>query len=145
MQILEIKKTIQTEIAILANIENSQKKLRDAVFKRDWAALETELITCNALTSSLAEIEKYRIECVKILPPEERSNSELQNGTTLLRKKLIEIKIKNDALNRYVCLRRDFLQTVFDNALPARRNCTYSRSGSVMRNEPERIVLDIGA
>ncbi|GMO59482.1 MAG: hypothetical protein Ta2A_05390 [Treponemataceae bacterium] len=145
MQILEIQKTIQTEIAILANIDSAQKKVRDAVCKRDWAALESELITCNALASSLAEIEKHRIESMQTIPQAERQNDELQNGILTLRKKLLEAKIKNDALNRYVSARRDFLQTIFDTALPARRNCTYSRTGSVMRNEPERLVLDIGA
>lgn len=60
----------------------------------------------------------------------------------LMRQKLAVSKIENDALSDYIRVTKDFLQGVFNNAVPQARNTVYSKKGRLVNAMPESVVLD---
>ena len=60
----------------------------------------------------------------------------------LMRQKLSVSKIENNALSEYIRVTKDFLQGIFDNAVPQARNTVYSNTGKVIKAMPESLVLD---
>ena len=59
-----------------------------------------------------------------------------------LHSKLLRSKIENQILNKYIETSRNFVQGILDNAVPQRRNVLYSRSGKIIKREPESVVLN---
>lgn len=144
---------------LLDRILLEQKIVHSAVTAKDWESLETSLYRLNNLSSSFAMLEDDRLKQCGLLAnyyglPEEEINlykivaclpiedrkSVLESYQTV-HQKLTFSKIKNNALNDYIRITREFLQGVFDSVIPQRRNVVYSRTG-IVKSEPERLVLD---
>ena len=59
-----------------------------------------------------------------------------------VRNKLNKSKIENHVLNEYISTTKNFLQGIFDEALPQRRNTLYSRFGKIVKPELQSVVLN---
>ncbi|HAC31547.1 MAG TPA: hypothetical protein DCF70_02845 [Treponema sp.] len=59
-----------------------------------------------------------------------------------VRGKLNKSKIENKVLNEYISTTKKFLQGIFDDVLPQRRNAVYSRNGKMVDNGLHSVVLN---
>ncbi len=143
----------QTEL--INQIFQMQKSVRSCVTNRDWDSLQSTLYYINELSEGFTELEERRIKyfhdfgaaigsdittVAKNIPPQFKNP--IQSVFTDMKKKLLASKIENDAVNEYVKLSQEFLQGIFDTVLPQRRNTLYSRTGSLIKNQPESIVVN---
>lgn len=143
----------QTEL--INQIYQMQKSVRSCVTNRDWDSLQSTLYYINELSEGFTELEERRVSyfkdfgaaigsditnVVKNIPPQFKNP--IQSVFNDMKKKLLASKIENDAINEYVKLSQEFLQGIFDSVLPQRRNTLYSRTGSLIKNQPDSIVLN---
>lgn len=144
---------LKAQSTLLDEINENQKELRNATRFRNWENLET-VLRCNELLSDkFVDLENKRIEifekfgCDKsndiyhILPQlsveYKKSVLELYHQ---VRQQLLVCKVENESINQYIKITQEFLQGVFDNVMPQRRNVVYSIDG-IVRNQPESLVL----
>ena len=59
-----------------------------------------------------------------------------------IQSKLMKSKIVNSALNDYIKISRGFVQGVFDNVVPQRKTTVYSRTGALVKNQPQSMILN---
>ncbi len=143
----------QTEL--INQIYQMQKAVRTCVTERDWDGLQNTLYFINELSEGFTELEERRVKYFqdfgaasgsdintvsKNTPPQFKNP--LQSVFTDMKKKLLASKIENDSINEYVKISQEFLQGIFDTVLPQRRNTLYSRTGSLIKNQPESIVVN---
>ena len=141
--------------AVLAEIITQQRILRTAVTAKDWKQVERAGFEVNALAARFSYLENERMqvfkqlcsekpddifEVARDLPPAFRRP--VIEAFHQVRQKLAVSKIENEALNEYIRITRNFLQEVFDSVLPQRRNTLYSSAGTVVKVQPESVVLN---
>lgn len=141
--------------AVLAEIITQQRILRTAVTAKDWKQVERAGFDINALAERFSYFENERMqvfkqlcsekpddifEVARDLPPAFRRP--VIEAFHQVRQKLAVSKIENEALNEYIRITRNFLQEVFDSVLPQRRNTLYSSAGTVVKVQPESVVLN---
>ena len=141
--------------AVLAEIITQQRILRSAVTAKDWKQVERAGFEVNALAERFSYLENERMqvfkqlcsekpddifEVARDLPPAFRRP--VIEAFHQVRQKLAVSKIENEALNEYIRITRNFLQEVFDSVLPQRRNTLYSSAGTVVKVQPESVVLN---
>ncbi|MFC2288652.1 hypothetical protein [Treponema lecithinolyticum] len=141
--------------AVLAEIITQQRILRTAVTAKDWKQVERAGFEVNALAERFSYLENERMqvfkqlcsekpddifEVARDLPPAFRRP--VIEAFHQVRQKLAVSKIENEALNEYIRITRNFLQEVFDSVLPQRRNTLYSSAGTVVKVQPESVVLN---
>ncbi|WP_449190074.1 hypothetical protein [Treponema lecithinolyticum] len=141
--------------AVLAEIITQQRILRTAVTAKDWKQVERAGFDINALAERFSYLENERMqvfkqlcsekpddifEVARDLPPAFRRP--VIEAFHQVRQKLAVSKIENEALNEYIRITRNFLQEVFDSVLPQRRNTLYSSAGTVVKVQPESVVLN---
>ena len=141
--------------AVLAEIITQQRILRTAVTAKDWKQVERAGFEVNALAERFSYLENERMqvfkqlcsekpddmfEVARDLPPAFRRP--VIEAFHQVRQKLAVSKIENEALNEYIRITRNFLQEVFDSVLPQRRNTLYSSAGTVVKLQPESVVLN---
>lgn len=140
---------------VLAEIITQQRILRTAVTAKDWKQVERAGFEVNALAERFSYLENERMqvfkqlcsekpddifEVARDLPPAFRRP--VIEAFHQVRQKLAVSKIENEALNEYIRITRNFLQEVFDSVLPQRRNTLYSSAGTVVKVQPESVVLN---
>ncbi len=143
----------QTEL--ITQIYEMQKSIRESITKRDWETLQSTLYYINELSEGFTELEERRIKyfhdfgavigsditsVAKNIPPQFKNA--VQSVFADMKKKLMISKIENDSINEYIKISQDFIQGIFDTVLPQRRNTLYSRTGSLIKNQPESIVVN---
>lgn len=151
----KIKTLLKAEDAILTEIYNVQQKIRESVNERNWDNLQNYLDLFDALSNKFASFETERIECFNYLGLKDSSsfsslNKKLSQSVSLdikdlyvsVKQKLLASKIENNALNDYIKITSEFLQGVFDNVIPQRKNTVYSRTGSIVKNQPKSMILN---
>ncbi len=151
----DIYKVLVAQSDVLGAIIVQQQIVRTAVTSKNWNQLQDSVNIVNHLTKEFIELEAKRSsECAKLNPnnPDDiftiatKVNPELKSGILgmfhQVRQKLVVSKIENDAINEYIRITQDFLQEVFDNVLPQRRNKLYSSKGKVIKNRPKSVILD---
>lgn len=147
--------TLIKQNEILGEIIAQQRLLRSAL--RDKQSLEVEKVVqgINVLAGNFAMLEEKRLEYCMQLHSDEPNDMFLvsKNLPLVFKKPIIEIfhqirqklavsKIENDAISEYVRITKNFLQGVFETALPQQRNVRYSESGSIIKLQPESVVLN---
>lgn len=121
-----------------------QKKIRKDVTERNWENLEFHVQTLNILTNHFSELEKNR----EITYKEAKKSSggkDVLLGNPLyhsVHQKLAASRVENESLNKYITVTRSFIQGIFDNVVPTRRNTLYSATGKVVHAAPEALLLD---
>lgn len=125
-------------------ILTEQKKVRKDVTVRDWDNLEAHIASLNVLSAQFQILEEKRKRLYEAAN-EEAGGKDVLLGNPLMHmvhQKLVASKIENDALNNYVSVTQKFLQGVFDNVIPQRRNTLYSRKGQLIKTAPESLLLN---
>ncbi len=142
------------QIELINQIYQMQKSVRSCVTNRDWDSLQSTLYYINELSEGFTELEERRVKYFqdfgavgsdistvsRNIPPQFKNP--IQSVFNDMKKKLLLSKVENDAINEYVKLSQEFLQGIFDSVLPQRRNTLYSRTGSLIKNQPESIVVN---
>ncbi len=151
----DLYKTLVSQNEVLGAIIVQQQIVRSAVTSKNWDQLQEAVREVNKLGKSFANLEAKRIEkSLKLNPqnsddiftianivPEEFKKCIIENFHQV-RQKLVVSKIENDAINEYIRITQEFLQGVFDNVLPQRRNKLYSSTGKVIKNQPKSVILN---
>ena len=133
-KVLEI---LNQENETLDKLLDCQSNVHIAVKTKNWIGLEEDLENIRRLSFEFSALEEKReaISSVEI-------GVEEKSLMLRLHSKLLRSKIENQILNKYIETSRNFVQGILDNAVPQRRNVLYSRSGKIIKREPESVVLN---
>ncbi len=147
--------TLVSQNELLGAIIVQQHIVRSAVTSRNWIQLQDAVNEVNKLSKEFAHLEAKRIvKCSKLNPKNPDDIYTVANAAPFefkkciienfhqVRQKLVISKIENDAINEYIRITQEFLQGVFDNVLPQRRNKLYSSTGKVIKNQPKSVILN---
>lgn len=130
--ILEKENSLLDEVLVL------QQDLRNAVNEKDWTKLMSVISSINLKMDSFNHLdedrEKYAVS--------QKDDSEILNLLSEVRGKLVRTRTENKALGDYINITRNFVQGIIDTALPQSRAKVYSRSGSIVRNQPQSVVVN---
>ncbi len=151
----DLYKILVSQNEVLGAIIVQQQIVRSAVTGKDWNQLQDAVAEVNKLSKVFTSLESKRIEkSIKLSPknPDDIfvvssfASDELKKCIIetfhQVRQKLVVSKIENDAINEYIRITQEFLQGVFDNVLPQRRNKLYSSTGKVIKNQPKSVILN---
>ncbi len=143
MENLELKNTIcqtlKSEAELLDKIIEVQRGVHECVLKRKWLLLEEKIAKMNELSSCFTELDKKREE---LEAEYSFKDFELAGAKAQVKSRLLKSKLENKVLNEYIFTTKNFLQGIFDQVLPERRNVTYSRYGKIVKPELHNVVLD---
>ncbi len=143
MENLELKNTIcqtlKSEAELLDKIIEVQRGVHECVLKRKWLLLEEKIAKMNELSSCFSELDKKREE---LEAEYSFKDFELAGAKAQVKSRLLKSKLENKVLNEYIFTTKNFLQGIFDQVLPERRNVTYSRYGKIVKPELHNVVLD---
>lgn len=151
----DLYKTLLEQNEVLANIISQQQVLRTAVTSKNWDQLEQTMSNMNPLTDKFSLLEDQRMIICSKLSPDDPNNivcvsqslpsafrKPIIESFYQIRQKLAVSKIENETVNEYIRVTKDFIQGIFDTALPQRRNILYSSTGAMIKVLPESVVLD---
>jgi len=151
---------LRQETALLARLSGAQEVVRNAVFARDWADLESMLSRLDAYGHEFAllEAERARVfaEIAPIVGAERESvgfyalvsrleplmRRELTELYRRLKLDALKVRLANDALSTYLADARSTLSDFMDAAFPDRKGRIYSRRGTAVHAEMRSLVLD---
>ncbi len=135
----ELSVLLKNESALLDKIICEQETLHECVLKRQWLLLEESLSKLNEMSETFAQLDKKREELSDGFAARDFELSALKAE---VKSKLLKSKLENRVLSEYIVTTRQFLQGVFDDVLPERRNVTYTRYGKLIKPELHNVVVD---
>lgn len=146
---------LQEQNKTITLIYELQKALRTTVNEKNWINLQNNAIKLTKLSENFSELEMKRVSYFSYF------GNELGNDVykiskkihidfskkiifeyNTLRQKLAVSKIENNSLNDYIRITSNFIQGVFDNVIPQRKNIVYSRNGQLIKNQPKSLVVN---
>ena len=152
---IEINDILVRENDLLNAILSEQRLIRETVTNRDWERLDNSIQRIQGLSEQFTQFEAYRAKLVFNFTGNEKLDiyqiahlfsldlrQTVLENFRLMKQKLAVSKIENDALSDYIRVTKDFLQGVFNNAVPQARNTVYSKKGRIVNAMPESVVLD---
>lgn len=152
---VKIKSVLVSQDKLLSEIYDTQKKLRESVNERNWDELQYHLASFNALSNKFSELENERLKCFEYFGFKDGASlnttdknisketlNDIQQLYNSVKQRLLASKIENKALNDYIKITTEFLQGVFDNVVPQRKTTVYSRTGSLVKNQPQSMILN---
>ena len=152
---VKIKTVLVAQDNLLSEIYDTQKKLRESVNERNWDELQYHLASFNALSNKFSELENERLKCFEYFGFKDGASlntidknisketlNDIQQLYNSVKQRLLASKIENKALNDYIKITTEFLQGVFDNVVPQRKTTVYSRTGSLVKNQPQSMILN---
>ena len=151
----KLKSVLISEDKTLTEIHEVQKIIRSSVNERNWNDLQNNIISFENLSNEFALLEEERLECFDYFGLKDgaglsSSNNKFTHEATgdiqelylSVKQKLLASKIENNSLNNYIKITTEFLQGVFDNVIPQRKTSVYSRNGSLVKNQPQSMILN---
>lgn len=135
----ELIGVMQEENALLDKILSVQTVLHNCVKEKNWEELNKNIEDLQNLSDKFVELEEKRTELSEQVG---KDDAEVRPVLSEVRGKLQRSKIENRALNEYISTTRKFLQGVFDEVVPQRRNKRYSSKGEIVKPELSSVVLD---
>lgn len=135
----ELISVMQEENALLDNILSVQTVLHSCVKEKNWEELNKNIEDLQNLSDKFVELEEKRTELAEQVG---KDDAEVRPVLSEVRGKLQRSKIENRALNEYISTTRKFLQGVFDEVVPQRRNKLYSNKGEIVKPELSSVVLN---
>lgn len=130
---------MQEENALLDKILSVQTVLHNCVKEKNWEELNKNIEDLQNLSDKFVELEEKRTELSEQVG---KDDAEVRPVLSEVRGKLQRSKIENRALNEYISTTRKFLQGVFDEVVPQRRNKRYSSKGEIVKPELSSVVLN---
>lgn len=152
---LRLNDLLCKENELLNVILTEQRLIRETVKTREWSQLDAAIYRIQKMSDEFKNLESQRLNILYQFTGDESLDvyqishmfsldlrQSLLESFRLMRQKLAVSKIENDALSEYIRVTKDFLQGVFDSAVPQARNTLYSNKGKVVKSMPESLVLD---
>lgn len=152
---IELNKILAKQNDLLTVILTEQRLIRETVTKRDWEQLNAAIYRIQLLSDEFSVLEESRVQVIKSFTGNDTLDvyqishffssdlrQSLLENFRLMRQKLAVSKIENDSISEYIRVTKDFLQTVFDTAVPQARNTVYSNKGNIVKTLPESVILD---
>ncbi len=153
----KLNELLLKENDLMTIILTDQQAMREAVRQKDWGTVEDKTYKIAMLSEEFSALEDERghllasmsvdtdavadiYKCVQMCPQELRGF--ILENYRLLRQKLSVSKIENESLNQYINVTRNFIQNIFDTVVPQAKSTVYSRSGQIVKNQPESLVLN---
>ncbi len=144
MEALEIKaeliNVLHKESNLLDEILKHQDAVHECVRKRNWIELENLLAALQIMSEDFVELDNKRSELSE--NADISRDFEVTPALSSVRSKLSKSKLQNKVLNEYISTTKSFLQGIFDEVLPERRNITYSRYGKIVKGELHNVVVN---
>ncbi|MCQ2576570.1 MAG: hypothetical protein MJ162_07480 [Treponema sp.] len=131
---------LNQEDELLDKLLACQKVMKTAVMEKDWETLTSSINDINYFSEEFQTIDSERDVLQNQLKTEELKPFFAKLGE--MRGKLTKYKVENNALGKYVNITKDFINGVVENAIPNRRNKTYSRYGKIVQPQPTSVVLN---
>ena len=136
----EILNLMNSESDLLDQILAQQDVVHKCVKKRNWIELEATLQNLQVMSDDFVELETKRSQLSENI--DIFADESLSPVVKTVRGKLNKSKIENKVLNEYISTTKKFLQGIFDDVLPQRRNAVYSRNGKMVDNGLQSVVLN---
>ncbi|MBQ6058128.1 MAG: hypothetical protein IJJ70_07335 [Treponema sp.] len=136
----EILNLMNSESDLLDQILAQQDVVHKCVKKRNWIELEATLQNLQVMSDDFVELETKRSQLSANI--DIFADESLSPVVKTVRGKLNKSKIENKVLNEYISTTKKFLQGIFDDVLPQRRNAVYSRNGKMVDNGLQSVVLN---
>ncbi len=131
---------MREESQLLDVILKQQEVVHSLVLKRKWLELENVLKELQKMSDNFTELDNKREELFSKI--DVSGDFEFSSAVSQVKSKLIKSKLQNKVLNEYISTTKDFLQGIFDEVLPERRNVTYSRYGKIVKPELHNVVIN---
>jgi hypothetical protein len=146
------------EIELLCDIEAAQKRVWDAVVKREWTDFEALMAGMGLIGAELGRLEDQRMGLVKELTadsggrgddfyaltaplpaPERHELTEKYRG---LKMAGLRVRMANESLLAYMAGIKTTMAGFIEAAFPDRKGRVYSRSGAVVPQDMRSMVLN---
>lgn len=151
---------LKQELSLLEQLAETQEKLKNSVFSRDWTDLELLLGKLDEYGNEFKALERERIRIFSAmnklyvttqeadsfysfaskLPPFDRK--ELTSLYRRLKLDSLKVRLANDTLMQYLNNARSTVSSFLEAAFPDRRGRMYSKRGMHVHSEMRSIVLD---
>ena len=151
----QLYQTLLNQNQVLAEIIAQQQILHAAVTGKNWEQVERTVGAVQSLSQRFSALEQERADVfARICPDNPGDIYEVSRRLPpvfkrpvieafhQVRQKLAVSKIENDVLNEYIRITQNFLQGVFESVLPQRRNMRYSPEGTVVKMQPQSVVVN---
>ena len=133
----DIIEILKKEDSVMDEILTCQGNIREAVKQRDWLELEKNITKMQSFTVDFICLDDQRDSLKKA----DFTNEEHELMKSI-QSKLIKSKIENSSLSDYVNISHGFVQNVLENVVPQRRNVLYSKNGTIVKKQPQSVVLN---
>jgi DNA-binding transcriptional MocR family regulator len=158
VQTTTLKRALRAETQTLKDYADLQKSLQQAISKRKWTELNSEIDALRQLADKIEALEEDRMqayqmlksylqareregfpEIVARLPAEERD--ELIGLYRHLKAAVIRVKASAGLLNYYVQSMSEALRQILEELFPHRKGKMYSRTGKPKDAGDESLML----
>lgn len=137
----EFDKILVKENDVLDSLIEKHSQMKKAVMDKNWESLTEVVGKINGLYEVFQEIDTEREVLQDIIGA--KALKPFNEKINVLRSKLLRCKVENQALNKYVNITREFLQSVIENALPQSASVVYSKEGKIIQPQPQSVVLNM--
>ena len=134
---LTLIEILTQEEKLLDNILDYQVVIKSSVMERDWVTLEKNITKMQDCATKFIELDNER-ESMKI----SNYSKEEHELMKTIQSKLLKSKTINNALNDYIKISREFVETVLDKVVPQRNDVVYSQNGTFVKTETKSVVLN---
>jgi hypothetical protein len=149
---------LEREVELLRGIGEAQKRVWDAVVKREWTDFEALLSMAGRIGTELAELEGERqalfaklpgfsggletgfYRLTASLPPDEQK--ELRTKYRELKLAGLRVRINNENLLAYIAGVKATMSAFIESAFPDRKGRVYTRKGAVVPQDMRCMVLN---
>ena len=158
MKIMEnLEELLIKEITVITNLIACQKRMYQAVVKRDWILFQKELMFSGKMTETFMDLEEMRLSVLSETKIDRDLISDFYSSTACLpeerrvranelyrelKKILLLSQSENRVLQAYVSNARTVVSGIVDTLLPVRKNKIYSNKGSLISTNVESLVLN---
>ncbi len=160
MAVMECVQVLKQETALLERLAAAQEVVKNAVFTREWADMETMLGRLDAYGQEFVAMEQNRERIFadlgrffgpdsmhtgfyawasRLAPAERRELTDLYRRLKL---DTLKVRLANEALTYYLADARATITGFLEAAFPDRKGRLYSRQGTQVHAEMRSIVLD---
>ncbi|MDR3312478.1 MAG: hypothetical protein LBS64_05050 [Spirochaetaceae bacterium] len=153
---LKLLSLLGREQIALGNVLEAQAQIRRSVREKDWGTLEATLrdfadsgevfnslenkrtILCRAICGNETGNDMFSV--IRHVP--ERNREALLAAFTRVRSLLAESRVENSALGGYLKSCLSFLRGIFESVIPNRKGKVYTRAGTIIQSQPDRLIFD---
>ncbi len=127
---------LEEENSILSEVLELQASLRKAVKEKDWPTLMKVISSINLKMDKFNSLDEARETAAIII-----GDNAAEDLLAQVRGKLVRCRTENKALGEYIDITRKFVRGVINKA-PQSRAKVYGRTGQIVQEQPQSMVLN---